>query len=274
MTTETFKKIPPSTRFKEEAKDSGRGVRSVQYFDYTKSLEVDAKEGYHELGCLEEYDYNAQIEEYVADGAVAKVDLGVRKNAHKKEMSFTVSYPEEKAIALAKGLGDPTPNYPGTPNDTLVVSSTETTVTVTALDGANYSQGDLIEIVVGDSTNGTASIFRRIKSISTDTFTLNRPFGEQPEVGAAVKEVESIDYIETNEDFPDPIGLRFTENHDGRSNMTFEQILKFQPTYGTVTPGNGLDAYMVTVTGKALGDYDVTNDRYIISKRRTLALNP
>ena len=43
--------------------------------------------------------------------------------------------------------------------------------TVAAAAGSNYSVGDLIEIVVGDSTYGTASIFRRIETISTDTFT-------------------------------------------------------------------------------------------------------
>lgn len=278
MTTLGFTKIPTSTRFKEEGTGSLIGVRSVQYAAWNNAnIDIDEVDGWHELGYLEDFDYNGNVEEYIAAGGVPETDLGVRKTAHKKDITLTLSYPEEKAIALAKSLGSPTVNYPGVANDTTVdtgTAPTATTITVNAGDGSNYSAGDLIEIVVGDSTNGTASVFRRIDSISTDTFTFTRPLGELPENGAAVKEVESIDYIESTDEYPTPIMLRFIENDNANSAMTIEQILKFQPTLGSITPGNGKDHLTVTIVGKALGEYDSANDRYNISKRRTLALNP
>lgn len=271
MTTISFTSVPTSQRIKEEGKQSLRGCRIVQFGQV--GLTIDAGEGWHELGYLTETDYNSQVENYIPSGGVPEVDLGVRKNSHKKAFSFTVSYPEDMAFAFAKGLSAPTYNQPGTPNTTLVVSSTATTVTVTATEGANFSAGDLIFFPVGDSTNGTANISRRIESISTDTLTLDRPMGEQPEVGATVAEVESIDYVESTDDYGDPISIRFIENDNYNSALAVEQVIKFQPTYGNVQPGPGLDEYLVTITGNAIGNYDSANDRYTISQRRYLALN-
>lgn len=274
MAATAFTSIFTGTRFKEEGKGSLRGARTAQYAAYgNANVLIDDDDGWHEMGCLMEYDYNGQIENYIAEGSVPGVELGIRKSTHKKAMSLTFSYPEEKIIALAKGLSDPTANYPSSPNASAVVSSTVTSITITASDGANFAVRDLIEIVVGDSTAGTAKVYRRIDAIATDTLSFERPLGELPEVGAAVNEVESIDYIESTDDYGDPIMLRIIENNNAFSECSIEQIFKFQPIYGSITPGQGNDEVTVTVMGHAIGDYDSTNDRYNISKRRTLALN-
>ena len=79
MTTEAFTKVPTGVRIKEESANSGIGVRSVQYAAWNNAnIAIDGVEGWHELGCLEEYDYTSSIEEYIASGGVPEVDLGVR----------------------------------------------------------------------------------------------------------------------------------------------------------------------------------------------------
>jgi len=81
-------------------------------------------------------------------------------------------------------------------SEATVSSATTTTITLGGGEGANYARG--YGLLIKDATNGYS--IRTVKSVSTDTLTLNAPLSVAP--GAGVKVGKPITYIPSDSGHP------------------------------------------------------------------------
>lgn len=276
MTTVSHTPVPNVVRTMEGAEDAKLGVRYVQFGPYGNSnVTKSTVEGWDDAGVLDgDIDYNPISEEYVASGGVPEVDLGVVETSIKGSFTVTLMYPEHYVIALAKGQALIV-TYPGSPVNTTVDtgsgSITSTTIPVASGAGANYSAGDLLEIVVGDATYGTRSLFRRVKSISSDVITLKKPLGRLPANGAAVKKVTAISYKVSTAPLSDVLQFRVLENDNGNETVDIEHKPKVQVKRGKYLPGAGKEPPKVELNIHMLGEYNSSSGDYDVSERYELA---
>lgn len=272
MTDTAFQKIRTSTRFKETCADSGIGENFIQWAAIDADVSPTADEGWDDLGVIMgDIDYGPQIAKYLAAGGVPETDLCGTKTEIKIAFSQQLEYPEVKAIALAHGQDNPTVTYVSPANDTTVDTGTQaptsTTINVNAGDGANYSAGMKIEIVVGSATYGTTSKFRYIESVSGDVITIDRPITQLPENGAALKEYDYLKYSRSTGEFPARIQIRFIENHNGRSGFDIVHFPKVLFEDSAYVPGGKDTPTNLTLAMTALGNYNSTDDRYDLVDR-------
>lgn len=282
MTTIGFVAVPTAVRLKEGATEARLGVRYAQIGAYANStVVIDGVVGFYDVGAAEgELSTDGQCDEFLSDGGVPSVTLGVRKLSSTKPMNHVFTYPEHFVIALAK-QATLSVNYPDpavnttvdTGSGTLAATgvTTSPTIPVAAGAGATYAANDLIEIICGAAANGTRNVYRRIKSIATDVLTLEQPVSMNPINGSAIKKVASLDYLEDTSEFSDPFVYRILENDNVNQSVHIEFFPKVQAARGKYEPGDGKTPPKATLKLYSLGEYNSSSGKYDISKRREIS---
>jgi hypothetical protein len=278
MTNIGFRANPESVRYKEGATEARLGVRYAEIGAFgNATVVIDGILGFCPVGSTEgELNTDGACDEYIADGGVPSVQLGVRKLSNTNPLTHTFTYPEHYVIALAKAA-TLSVNYPGSPVNTTIDTGNGSiavdSIPVATGAGATYAVNDQIEIVCGAAANGTRSLFRRIKSIASDVITLDQvlPAYFLPVNGAAVKKVESIDYVNNTAEFSDPFVYRIVEMDNVNQSPHIEFFGKVQATKGKYMPGDGKTPPKAELKLYPLGVYNSSTGYYDVSKRREIA---
>lgn len=142
----------------------------------------------HSLGLVKNFTTTTEAEYTELTQGVTNVQVASVKTASNTNCSMEVFEYTASNLAYALGLD-------GTFATKTVVSTVDAEVTsgsdfdVASGDGANFAVGDDI-IIINDNVDDF--VVRKIDAISTDTITVNEPFGQTINAAAAVRQVNSL----------------------------------------------------------------------------------
>lgn len=279
MTDIVYEEVISGTRLGEAATDTKIGARGFEIGAYGNSnVVIDGSAGFCPAGKQKgEINTDGAADEYVEEGGTPATFLGVRKIGEKAgPFEATFEYPEEFVRALATGE-TMSVVYPGSPINTTIDTGSgaisSTTIPVASGAAASYAAGIFLEIVCGSATYGTRSLFRRIKSISSDLITLAKPLPKYflPANGAAVKKVKSVDFLRNTAEFSEVAVARKVIMDNANAAVNVEMFYKVQFVKGSYKEGEGKVPAMATLKFYCLGEYNSSSGHYDISKKRDIA---